>query len=61
MTVSSGCGTGPNLVITNARLIDGTGAAPVTDVSILVSGDRIDAAVVPVLPGVDSHDGLLLG
>ncbi len=43
LCLASGCGTGPDLVITNARLIDGTGAAPVTDVSILVSGDRIEA------------------
>ena len=43
LCLASGCDTGPDLVIINARLIDGTGAAPVTDVSILVSGDRIEA------------------
>lgn len=67
----------PDLVITNARLIDGTGRAP-RPATIAISGDRIlsvtegdldvgDAAVVDaagrtVLPGlIDAHVHLLLG
>jgi imidazolonepropionase-like amidohydrolase len=37
-------GAGPVTAITGARLIDGTGAAPVDNSVILVSGDRITAA-----------------
>src|SRR5262245_44634848 len=35
---------GPVTAIVGARLVDGTGAAPVNDSVILVSGDRITAA-----------------
>jgi imidazolonepropionase-like amidohydrolase len=34
---------GPSIVIRAARLIDGTGAAPVTDAAVVVDGDRIVA------------------
>ena len=39
-------GAGAVIAITGARLVDGTGAAPINDAVILVSGDRITAAGV---------------
>ena len=48
-------GAGAVIAITGARLVDGTGAAPINDAVILVSGDRITAAgpraTVPVPQG----------
>jgi imidazolonepropionase-like amidohydrolase len=53
-------GAGPVTAIVGARLIDGTGAAPVDNSVILVSGERITAAGprarVPVPPGATVVD-----
>src|SRR5262245_16670023 len=53
-------GAGPVMAIVGARLIDGTGAAAVSDSVVLVSGDRITAAgpraKVPVPQGATVVD-----
>lgn len=52
--------TTPTLVIDGARIVDGTGAPPILDGRVIVTGDRITAlgpgASVPVPPGAEVID-----